>query len=81
MLVNLLTLAHAHAGYGFVSFNDPIEGAKALREMNGKYIGNRPVKLRRSNWEERINEDALAKKRKGQPAQGQKPKRPSILHK
>ncbi|KAK9836560.1 hypothetical protein WJX74_003125 [Apatococcus lobatus] len=68
-------------GYGFVSFNDPIEGAKALREMNGKYIGNRPCKLRRSNWEERINEEALAKKRKGPATQGQKPKRPSILHK
>lgn len=38
-------------GYGFVSFADPIEGAKALREMDGKYIGNRPCKLRKSQWQ------------------------------
>ena len=40
-------------GYGFVSFNDHIEGARALREMNGKYIGNRPCKLSKSNWQVR----------------------------
>jgi hypothetical protein len=28
-------------GYGFVSFMDPLEAAKALREMNGAHIGNR----------------------------------------
>jgi len=26
---------------------------KALREMQGKYIGNRPVKVRKSTWKER----------------------------
>ena len=31
-------------GYGFVSFKDPWDMTKALREMHGKYIGNRPVK-------------------------------------
>ncbi len=46
---------------------DPIEGAKALREMDGKYVGNRPCKLRKSNWEERTNEVALNKKRKLPP--------------
>lgn len=39
------------AGYGFVSFRDPATGAKALREMDGKYVGNRPCKLRKSSWE------------------------------
>lgn len=39
------------AGYGFVSFSDAVEGAKALREMDGKYIGNRPCKLRKSTWQ------------------------------
>ena len=39
------------AGYGFVSFSDAVEGAKALREMDGKYIGNRPCKLRKSSWQ------------------------------
>lgn len=40
-------------GYGFISFMDPFDCAKALREMNGKYIGNRPCKLTKSTWKER----------------------------
>jgi RNA recognition motif-containing protein len=28
-------------GYGFVSFLDPMDCAKAIREMNGKYIASR----------------------------------------
>jgi hypothetical protein len=57
-----------NAGYGFVSFTDPIEGAKALREMDGKYVGNRPCKLRKSTWDERIDQQQVnKKKRKGNP--------------
>ena len=37
-------------GYGFVSIMDPNDFLKALKEMNNKYIGNRPVKLKASNW-------------------------------
>lgn len=44
-------------GFGFASFSDPIEGAKALREMDGKYVGNRPCKLRKSSWQERNQEE------------------------
>lgn len=40
-------------GYGFVSFTDSADFMKAMREMNGKYVGNRPVKLRKSNWKDR----------------------------
>ncbi|KAF5826782.1 hypothetical protein DUNSADRAFT_2062 [Dunaliella salina] len=40
-------------GFGFVSFMDSLDFAKALKEMNGKYIGNRPCKLRKSTWDER----------------------------
>ncbi len=40
-------------GYGFVSFLDPFEGLKALREMNGRYIGSRPVKLKKCDWKNR----------------------------
>ncbi|EGR32077.1 polyadenylate-binding protein, putative, partial [Ichthyophthirius multifiliis] len=40
-------------GYGFVSFLDPQDFLKALKEMQGKYIGNRPVKLQKSEWEKR----------------------------
>ena len=40
-------------GYGFVSFLDPSDCAKAVKEMNGRYVGNRPVKLRRAEWTNR----------------------------
>ena len=40
-------------GYGFVSFSDPMDMLSALREINNKYIGNRPCMLKRSNWEDR----------------------------
>jgi len=45
-------------GYGFVSFKDPWDMTKALREMVGKYIGNRPVKVRKSTWKERAGDGA-----------------------
>mmetsp|Transcript_77759 Transcript_77759/g.155743 ORF Transcript_77759/g.155743 Transcript_77759/m.155743 type:complete len:274 (-) Transcript_77759:1223-2044(-) len=40
-------------GFGFASFTDPFDCAKCLREMQGKYIGNRPIRLTRSTWEDR----------------------------
>ncbi|KAJ1832454.1 hypothetical protein LPJ73_007997 [Coemansia sp. RSA 2703] len=40
-------------GYGFISFGDPDDFLKAWKEFNGKYIGSRPVKLRKSNWKDR----------------------------
>ena len=40
-------------GYGFVSFKDPWDMTKALREMQGKYVGNRPIKIRKSTDQER----------------------------
>jgi len=42
-------------GYGFVSFLDVEDFMNAMRSMNGKYIGNRPIKLRKSTWQERMN--------------------------
>lgn len=44
---------HKTKGYGFVSFKDSGDMARALKEMNGRYIGNRPCKLRKSTWAER----------------------------
>ncbi|KAJ1468820.1 hypothetical protein T484DRAFT_1643819, partial [Baffinella frigidus] len=38
-------------GYGFVSFSDPADFTKALREMQGVYVGNRPIKVMRSEYE------------------------------
>eukprot|EP01103_Thecamoeba_quadrilineata_P017745 TRINITY_DN643_c0_g1_i1.p1 TRINITY_DN643_c0_g1~~TRINITY_DN643_c0_g1_i1.p1 ORF type:complete len:223 (+),score=50.53 TRINITY_DN643_c0_g1_i1:29-670(+) len=49
-------------GFAFVSFSEPLDFAKALREMNGKYIGNRPVKLRKSKWKERNDGERMGKK-------------------
>lgn len=44
-------------GYGFVALSDPDDYIKAMREMQGHYIGARPVKLKKSTWKERnINE-------------------------
>ena len=35
-----------HKGYGFVSFGTIADMVKAIKEMDGKYIGNRPCKVR-----------------------------------
>jgi len=40
-------------GYGFVSFADPFDCARALREMQGSYCGTRPMSLRKSTWHDR----------------------------
>lgn len=40
-------------GYGFVSFLDPMDCAKAIREQNGKYLGQRPMKITKSSWKDR----------------------------
>lgn len=57
-------------GYGFVSFAEGEDFLRAIREMHGKYIGSRPVKLKRSTWTERSADDGQharqAKGRKGQ---------------
>jgi hypothetical protein len=48
-------------GYGFVSFKDSNDFIKAMREMNGKYVGNRPIKLRKSSWKDRNMENVKKK--------------------
>ncbi|KAF9577507.1 hypothetical protein BGW38_007235 [Lunasporangiospora selenospora] len=40
-------------GYGFVSFSVAEDFARAWKEMDGKYVGNRPIKLRKSQWKDR----------------------------
>lgn len=40
-------------GYGFVSFATAADMLAAIKEMDGKYVGSRPVKLRRSSWQKR----------------------------
>ncbi|KAN0007118.1 hypothetical protein ACTFIU_005312 [Dictyostelium citrinum] len=41
-------------GFGFVSFSSSSDYISALNTMNGKYIGNRPIKLRKSKWKDRL---------------------------
>nr|VDC94290.1 unnamed protein product [Brassica oleracea] len=50
-------------GYGFVSFLNPADLAAALKEMNGKYVGNRPIKLRKSSWKERTDQEAAERQK------------------
>lgn len=48
-------------GYGFVSFKDVQDYAKAMKEWDGKYLGNRPIKLRKSLWKDRLIEERKKK--------------------
>jgi len=58
-------------GYGFISFRDPTDFTKAMREMDGKYVGSRPIKLRKSNWKDR-NIDVVKTKQKMKQSMGYK---------
>eukprot|EP01086_Lenisia_limosa_P008896 TRINITY_DN3145_c0_g1_i2.p1 TRINITY_DN3145_c0_g1~~TRINITY_DN3145_c0_g1_i2.p1 ORF type:complete len:261 (-),score=45.26 TRINITY_DN3145_c0_g1_i2:50-832(-) len=40
-------------GYGFVCFHDRREYIEAFKNMNGKYCGTRPMKIRKSNFSDR----------------------------
>ncbi|CAG9317780.1 unnamed protein product [Blepharisma stoltei] len=40
-------------GYGFISFGSVDDYIKAMKEMNGKYICNRPIRLLKSDWKKR----------------------------
>jgi len=51
-------------GYGFVSFLDPMDCAKAIREMNGKYLGTRPMKITKSDWKARDIKEVAKKDKK-----------------
>eukprot|EP01137_Pigoraptor_chileana_P010711 Opistho-2@60643 len=56
-------------GYGFVSLRDKDDFVRAMREMNGKYVGSRPLKLRKSAWKDR-NMDFRQEKEKAKNAVG-----------
>ena len=40
-------------GYGFVSLMKESDYIRAMREMNGKHVGNRPIRLKRSKWKDK----------------------------
>ena len=39
--------------YGFVSFLESMDALSAMKDMNGKYIGNRPVRIKRADQDEK----------------------------
>jgi RNA recognition motif-containing protein len=52
-------LTKKNKGYGFVAFKEAADYLAAMREMNGKYVGNRPVKLRKGTWDKRADVEGL----------------------
>ncbi|XP_023012948.1 RNA-binding protein 42 [Leptinotarsa decemlineata] len=54
-------------GYGFISFKEPADFTKAMKEINGRYVGSRPIKLRKSTWRNRCI-DVVKKKEKEKAA-------------
>ncbi|GJP65187.1 hypothetical protein CLOP_g22093 [Closterium sp. NIES-67] len=66
-------------GYGFVSFGEVMDCAAALKEMNGKYVGNRPIQLRKSTWKERVDTEALQSRNRGSRPKEKRQKK-NILH-
>ncbi|XP_050056467.1 RNA-binding protein 42-like isoform X2 [Aphis gossypii] len=39
--------------YGFVSFGNSVDYLRAIKELHGKYVGSRPMKIEKSNWKKR----------------------------
>jgi hypothetical protein len=48
-------------GYGFISFREPQDFIRAMKEMDGRYVGTRPIKLRKSSWKNRALEEKKKK--------------------
>lgn len=40
-------------GFGFLSFGNAEDYTRAMREMNGKHVGSRPITLSKSKWQKR----------------------------
>ena len=50
-------------GFGFVSFLQPLDCAKAMREQDQTWLGSRPIRVKRSDWQDR-NRNTVQKKQK-----------------
>ncbi|KAL5698554.1 hypothetical protein ACHQM5_029580 [Ranunculus cassubicifolius] len=66
-------------GFGFVSFSTACDCATAMKEMNGKFVGSRPVTLRKSTWKERTNVEA-SQRQKFQHQKKSNSSKKSVLH-
>ncbi|KAJ1396321.1 hypothetical protein B484DRAFT_407363, partial [Ochromonadaceae sp. CCMP2298] len=51
-------------GFGFVSFIDPMDCARAIREQQGKYLATRPMKIRKSTWKDKDIKEVKKKETK-----------------
>jgi RNA recognition motif-containing protein len=40
-------------GYGFISLGDAEDARRAVREMQMKYVGNKPIKVVKSKWKDK----------------------------
>jgi RNA recognition motif-containing protein len=58
-------------GYGFCSFLQPLDCAKAIREMDQTWLGTRPIRVKRSDWKDR-NLSQVRKQTKKQAKQQRK---------
>ena len=56
-------------GFGFVSLLECDDYIKAMREMDGKYVGNRPIKLMPSKWTDKSVEKGFGLLQQGNDAQ------------
>lgn len=45
----------------FFNFANAIDLTSALKEVNGKYVGNWPIKLHKCTWKNEIDLEALEK--------------------
>jgi len=61
------------AKYGFVAFSDPEDFLKAWKEMDGKYVGNRPIRLKKA--ENSIHSVDIGHNKAKQLAKGRNDKR------
>mmetsp|Transcript_33720 Transcript_33720/g.85241 ORF Transcript_33720/g.85241 Transcript_33720/m.85241 type:complete len:285 (-) Transcript_33720:492-1346(-) len=59
-------------GFGFVSLADPADFTRAIKELNGKYVGNRPIKLTKSDWNDRQLTANIKKRPKMNPNSAKK---------
>jgi hypothetical protein len=55
-------------GYGFCSFLQPLDCAKAIREMDQTWLSSRPIRVKRSDWKDR-NMSQVMKQNKKQAKQ------------
>ena len=59
-------------GFGFVSMLDPLECAKAIRQMDQTWLASRPIRVKRSDWKDRDFKTVKKKQRKEHKEQKRK---------